>query len=165
MGSNTGKQMTDEELAAGFSYEPTSGEIFSANGRKVGSKLPIGYVYVTAKNRKILAHRLAWFLHYGVWPDGQIDHINRDRTDNAISNLRVVSPSENAQNTGIKRSNSSGFTGVVQSCDGKWYAQIRAGGKRLWLGAYAEKESAAKAYAKARAELHTHAASNILENK
>ncbi len=149
--------MTDDELRRAFSYDPCSGQIFSSSGRKVGSKLPVGYIYITAKERKILAHRLAWFLHYGDWPHGQVDHINRNRTDNTLSNLRLASPAENAQNTGLKRSNTSGFPGVVRTKDGKWYAQIRAGGKRLWLGYFDEKELAATAYAVARNELHGHA--------
>ncbi|MDA6380520.1 HNH endonuclease signature motif containing protein [Escherichia coli] len=58
------------------------------------------------------AHRLAWLIVYGTMPDGFIDHINRVRTDNRISNLRLVTHSENMQNRKIQKNNKSGYRGV-----------------------------------------------------
>ena len=57
-----------------------------------------GYFQGKVDGQKLLAHRVCWALHYGHWPDGQIDHINHIKTDNRIGNIRSVSPSENMMN-------------------------------------------------------------------
>jgi hypothetical protein len=82
-------------------------------------------------------HRLAWALHYGCWPDDQIDHINGDPEDNRIANLRVVSNAENQRNASRKATNTSGATGVSwHRRDKIWHVSIRGGGRPRYLGSF-----------------------------
>jgi len=76
-----------------------------------GSKTFYGYTTITIQGQRLLAHRLAWLMTYGEWPD-QIDHINGKRQDNRIENLRNVTHAENQRNRVIPRANKSGIAGV-----------------------------------------------------
>ena len=68
---------------------------------------------------KYTAHRVIWAMHYGEWPD-QVDHINHDKADNRIENLRTVTHSENARNRKLNKNNTSGHAGVTwRSAGGK----------------------------------------------
>lgn len=92
-------------------------------------------------------------MHYGVEPN-LIDHINGDRKDNRIANLREVARSENAMNSARKSNNTSGVTGVwLCSKTGKWNASIACFGDRRWLGRFDTLQEAAEVRAKAEREL------------
>ena len=92
-----------------------------------------GYVYIYADGNRYLAHRLAWFYVYGVWPK-QIDHINHIRSDNRIVNLRDTPQHENCKNQSIAKDNKSGVTGVYFGNTRKlWYAEIRVNRKKHHL--------------------------------
>ena len=105
-----------------------------------------GYCHGTLGRRTFSAHRVAMAIALGHWPVGQVDHVNGIRTDNRISNLRVVSNSENSRNSSVKPSNKSGVTGVFWSKEtGKWAAQICVNGKGIHLGLFTEKDAAAQA--------------------
>lgn len=83
-----------------------------------------GYLHGNIHNRRVKAHRVAWLVVHGEWPDGQIDHINGDRSDNRISNLRVVSDAENKRNAKLYSTNKTGVPGVSwDRARGKWQAQ------------------------------------------
>lgn len=91
------------------------------------------------------AHRVAWALYYGEWPKGQIDHINGNRSDNRIENLREVTNQENAKN---KRHIpcASGYTGIkVCHRSKRWRAVIKVDGKHLSLGHFDNLSDAIKA--------------------
>jgi len=115
-----------------------------------------GYRVINIGGTMHLAHRLIWAMHHGGLTSGiEIDHINMDRSDNSISNLRLASRSENARNIKTPRHNTSGFKGVVfNSCRGKWYAQIKVMGINHFLGSYSTPELAHDAYCKASLRLH-----------
>ncbi|MEG3078477.1 HNH endonuclease signature motif containing protein [Halomonas sp. 5021] len=89
------------------------------------------------------AHRLAWLYIYGKWPEGEIDHIDRDGTNNRIENLRVVDSSGNSSNLSKYRNNTSGFTGVhLHKPSGTWHAYIKERGKKAHLGSFSTMEDA-----------------------
>ncbi|MBJ8378401.1 HNH endonuclease [Citrobacter cronae] len=71
-----------------------------------------GYIAISLNNKLFFAHRLAWFMYYGVWPQQQIDHKNRNKQDNSIFNLRDISSSHNHFNRGFLSNNKSGCNGV-----------------------------------------------------
>ena len=124
-------------------------------GQEMGSINSDGYTYIGIDGSYFFAQRLAWLFVYGEAPDKQIDHINRDKTDNRIENLRLVSRSENRQNMGAYKSNASGVRGVHWfKAGGKWQAQISNNGKKFHLGFFDDIAAAASAYAKAAAKLH-----------
>jgi hypothetical protein len=93
------------------------------------------------------AHRAAWFYMYGYWPENHIDHINGNRNDNRIINLREATQSENARNREKQKSiTSSKYKGVVSCGNKMWCAQIKRDSKNRYLGCYELEEEAALAY-------------------
>lgn len=104
-----------------------------------------GYKYGSFFGKNFLSHRLAWLIIYGVWPN-EIDHINGNRTDNRIINLRDVTRSENMRNLSLSKANSSGIVGISKvQRDGTWLAQIGINGKVIRLGNYKSFEEACSA--------------------
>lgn len=102
-----------------------------------------GYLIARFKGKIVKQHRLAWFLVYGEWPNGQIDHQNKIRNDNRISNLRVVDQSNQSRNVKRRIDNTSGQPGVVYFLSiQKWTANIFVRGKRIFLGTYDDWHSA-----------------------
>lgn len=92
-----------------------------------------GYVRVRVLGARLYAHRVAWLLMTGVWPD-EVDHVNRDRADNRWHNLRSGSHLANMQNVSTYSNNTTGFTGVYRRSSG-WVAHSRGGsGTRRYLG-------------------------------
>ena len=157
--------LTLDRVREFLEYDPPTGKFTwrkrtsnrIAVGGVAGVKAANGYTYITLDNYKLLAHRVAWLYVYGEWPEGQIDHINRDRSDNRLSNLRLASMSENVCNGTLRSTNTSGFRGVSldkRKTKKKWLAQIVKDGKQHGLGYYATKEEAYDAYRRAAIELH-----------
>lgn len=147
-----------------LSYDPDTGNFHwlvpTSNRVKVGdkahSKSWSGYYELCFLNQKVYCHRLAWLYVYGSPPNGVIDHINGNRLDNRIKNLRCVSQIENSQNslTPLKGSK-SGVRGVHQNKRGSWIAQITKNGKCYHLGSYKTQDHAYLAYLKAKKILHS----------
>lgn len=91
-------------------------------------------------------HRLAWLLHYGTWPEDQLDHINGNPEDNRIANLRAVSATENQRNRKMNKNNTSGKNGVyLHSRDNVWVSYIREGGRQKHLGNFIDMSDAVAA--------------------
>ena len=105
-----------------------------------------GYVRVSIDGKSYKAHRLAWLLKYGTWPDCDLDHINGDPQDNRIINLRQVSHAENMQNKKLHSNNNSGQPGVsfIKQYT-KWRACIGLNGKVQHLGWFDSLEDAVTA--------------------
>lgn len=138
-----------------LSYEAETGKIFwvkSPNekikvGQVAGTTDKKGYIRVKVFKKSYLAHRLAWFLHYGEWPSRMLDHKDQNPSNNKISNLRECSRSENGRNRQSKKNSSSGYLGVCWGkYQNKWLAQARFNGKLVYLGSFTEEVDAAKAY-------------------
>lgn len=111
----------------------------------LGSPDRRGYLTGRLFYAAVKAHRVAWALHHGEWPAGDIDHINGIVSDNRISNLRDVPHIENGRNLSRSKANRSGITGVHQTPSGKWSAVIDVNGRRRRLGTYLTKGEAAEA--------------------
>ena len=99
----------------------------------------IGSASYLGVSKKLLAHRVAFFLHHGyypVWPNS-VDHINRDGCDNRIENLREATAKEQSANTGVGKANTSGTKGVSFLKDkNKWRASMNINGKKTNLGTF-----------------------------
>ena len=118
-----------------------------------------GYLRVGVAGKRYLAHRLAWLYVHGELHDLEIDHINQNKTDNRISNLRLATRTQNAHNVLNKKNNKSGVKGVSWDADRqRWRAQINVNGKRHYIGLFDDVESAGKAYADWATKHHTHRA-------
>ena len=105
------------------------------------------YQQITINGNIYLAHRLAWLLHYGEWPEDQIDHINNDRADNRIENLREATHAQNGRNKSSHKDSTSRYLGVSWNKNAnKWQADIRVDGKNYYLGLFVVAEDAARAY-------------------
>ena len=107
-------------------------------------------------NRKILlAHRIAWFVAYDELPNDMIDHIDHNKLNNGISNLRSCTHQQNGFNRGKQANNTSGFKGVCWvKRDKKWGAQIYQNGKSIYLGAFDCPQEASNTYETKAKELH-----------
>lgn len=122
----------------------------------IGSVDGRGYVQISINRKVYKAHRLAYYMQTGIDPGSyQVDHINGDRTDNRIVNLRLATNSQNQCNAKLKKSNKSGCKGVYWFArKSKWCAMIKASGKTHFLGYFSDKESASEAYTKAAEKFH-----------
>lgn len=127
-----------------------------AAGSVAGSLARTGYVVIKIGRKHVRAHRLAWFKAHGCWPEGEIDHINGNRSDNRFSNLRVVDRAGNSQNRrSAHRDSSHGFMGATWNKQHKrWQAKIVARKVRHHLGYFDTAEAAHAAYMLAKQRLH-----------
>lgn len=114
-----------------------------------------GYLTTRIFGHCMLAHRAIWAIHYGAWPTLDLDHINRDRADNRLENLREATPSQNARNKSLASNNKSGVRGVYQDSEyGGWRANIYTNEKKqIYLGAFKTREEAIAARRAAEIEL------------
>ena len=114
-----------------------------------------GYLLGTIFNAKFLAHRVAWAVHHGAWPDGEIDHANGIENDNRISNLRLATRNQNLTNRKVRSTSVTGLKGVsFHKQRGRYRAEITVAGKGVHLGLFDSAEDAAEAYRQASAKYH-----------
>ena len=96
-----------------------------------------GYLKGKVLDKTCLAHRVAWAIVHGAYPAEHIDHINHDKTDNRLVNLRAVSGAENHKNRKLPQDNKSGMVGVLRDVTrARWRAYFCADSKRTTLGYY-----------------------------
>lgn len=129
-------------------------------GDEAGCKRkPDGRVVVRIDDVLYMRYRVAWLIVHGEWPDGEIDHIDCDATNDRLSNLRVVTRKLNQENIRVARlhKSSSQYLGVYKNKKGRskpWIASISTGGRQTYLGAYDTELEAYEAYVKAKREIH-----------
>ena len=112
-------------------------------GKEAGGIDGKRYIRINIDKCKYYTHRLAWLYIHGEWPKNQIDHINRDKTDNRIQNLRDVTNQVNCQNMPMRNSNTSGITGVSWYKNiNRWAACIKVDGKTKHGGTFKNKDDA-----------------------
>ena len=151
--------LTLERLKELLYYDPETG-IFTWLVNK-GSALcgePAGrkttyYVQIKVDRKPYMAHRLAWFYMTGNWPENQIDHIDRQKSNNKFSNLREATGSQNRANCGALSNNKLGVKGVFID-QGRYRASIQLNRKRIFLGPFDTIEKATTAYENAALEIH-----------
>lgn len=151
-----GARLTAEVLREWLSYNPETGKLTwirsvgnGKRGEEAGSDHQ-GYRKILLQGRPYLAHRLVWLYVHGEWPPDQIDHINMDRSDNRLANLRLASGADNCRNKKKRSDNKSGAKGVCWDKQSKrWVAQIRYNGVTHRLGYFDTVEEGAAAYKKA----------------
>jgi len=116
-----------------------------------------GYVLIKLSGRMFRAHRVAWAIHHGAWPADHLDHINGDRVDNRMVNLREATNRENNKNQKLRCDNTSGVVGVYwDKRSAKWWARIKVDRKSIHLGYFDSIEDAAAARAEAEIKYDFH---------
>lgn len=164
-----------ETLRQLLSYEPETGKLYwkprgeewfsskrafsTWNARFAGKEAltaqSFGAFHGSINSIYILAHRAAWAIYYGKWPKDQIDHINHDRKDNRIVNLREASASQNGRNRRSRPNSSSKYLGVCFDKDrNMWRAEITDMYKTKALGRFSTEDQAAAAYDLAAIKIH-----------
>jgi|DEB0MinimDraft_6_1074348.scaffolds.fasta_scaffold138972_1 uncharacterized protein YeaC (DUF1315 family) len=128
-----------DELRNKLRYDPDTGFLFSRKTKKqvFTNVHHSGYLKGAIGTRTFTAHRVAMAITLGEWPNGEVDHINGNRSDNRFKNLRVVTKSENQRNAKLRSDNTSGHVGVSKKKD-KWIAKI----KEKQIGTFKTKQQA-----------------------
>ena len=137
-----------EAARARLNYNPETGILtWKSTGKRAGGIHIKGYRVIRIDRILIKEHRIAYAIfHEHDVPDGmQIDHVNRDKSDNRISNLRLATNAQNQFNKGLRSTNTSGFKGVCMK-GGKYTASIKKNAKTQHLGTFETPEEAHKAY-------------------
>jgi HNH endonuclease len=141
-----------------LSYDPNTGLfvwLVTSNGRvpkgTVAGTLHHGYSVISYNKRDYMAHRLAWFFVHSYWPENEIDHVNGDKADNRITNLREATIVQSRTHRPTPRSNTSGIKGVYwHKQRSAWIAQIN----KTHLGVFKLKEEAIKIRKQAEEQYH-----------
>jgi hypothetical protein len=164
---NRTKETLDwEVLVKTLEYDIDTGiftnKITRSNCAKVGevagntdSTDPTKYSEVWLNGKHYPAHRLAWFYCFKEWPSNYLDHIDGNKSNNALNNLRECTGTENSYNVKVRKDNSVGYKGVsLDRRTGRYRAYITVDKKQKSLGYYNTPEEASKAYIDAAKELH-----------
>lgn len=164
--------LTAERLREVLDYDPDTG-IFTWKYRpelvgslnatntlragKTAGSVTHRYIQIMINKKMHYAHRLAWMYINGDFEDGEIDHINGNKHDNRIENLRLVNRSQNNQNRSVLSKNLSGFLGVSwHKATGLWRARGALGEHDRVLGYFSTPEEAASVAQKWREENFSH---------
>ncbi len=158
------RDLTAERVRELLDYDMESGAITwrkrtggtARMGLHAGTTDNSGYTRIGIDRRIYRAHRLVWLHVHGAWPVGEIDHIDGDKSNNRLSNLRDVSRTLNQQNLRKAHKRSASKTlGVSQhAATGKWRARIWVNGKNKSLGLYSTKAEASATYVAAKRVHH-----------
>jgi len=140
------------EIVDYLDYNPETGvftwKIATTNtvkvGQEAGTLTKKGYRHIKFKGEKYGSHRIAYFIYHGVDPSGKrIGHIDGNRSNNKIDNLRLATHSENLRNRSFQKNNKSGVVGVVwYKRHKKWMAYVNIMRKKIYLGYFDDIEEA-----------------------
>ncbi len=140
------ERVTAERVRHLFAYNPATGQLIRKVGTLSRAKAGMiagtlshhGYLTVCVNGRSYMVHRIVWLYVHGEWPAQSIDHINGDRSDNRLENLRVADHHQNGYNRKPSRNSSTGIVGVYWSRHrGLFSADITFQGKTIYLGRFA----------------------------
>lgn len=130
-----------------FTWRIDRGNQFSKQGALAGSTRKDGYHQIFIDGRHYATHRLAWLYVFGKWPETDLDHINLDKRDNRIENLRAANDSQNCANRKKPSGMTSRYKGVHYEPDRRtWRASIRHNYKLINIGRFKSEEEAGAAY-------------------
>lgn len=156
------KKLSAAWLRENMAYDSATGEFWWTKpgfgrtvGKRIGSRMwskGKSYIAMKINGEVYYAHRVAWLYHYGEWPKGFVDHIDEDRTNNAIENLRLATPAENAARRRTTRSIAPS-RGVFPHGPG-FVARIHFRGRRHYLGYFPTAQAAQAAYEAKAKEIH-----------
>ena len=146
-------ELTQQQLKTQVHYNPRTGifkrtvKTSKANiGDEITRKTNRGYIQFSVLGKLYSGHRLAWLYEHGKFPKNQIDHINHDRIDNRIDNLREATNAENHKNRTMQSNNTSGYNGVYWREDRRrWYVSITIDQKTKHIGYFKAKDDAVSA--------------------
>lgn len=155
-----------EQISAAMEYDRLTGSIKwlhrkdvppCINGRYAGKEAgkidSHGYRLIRFNKKTYFAHRIAFLFMNGRWPDGQVDHIDRNPLNNSWANLREATHTENMRNRpGLGPSGHKGVSYIAKT--GMWRAQIHISGKQHYLGSFETAELAGAAYISRASEVH-----------
>ena len=160
------REITAAEVRALFDYNAEDGHLrwrVPRRGQRLGAVAGSvglnGYRRISfwddgqEKNICCLAHRLVWLWVHGEWPSTMMDHINMNKDDNRLVNLRLATMSQNKSNQRIRKDSKTGFKGVLAKGSG-WSARIQKDGVTHYLGTYPTPEQAHLAYCNAAKTFH-----------
>lgn len=170
--ANKPTKKVEKYIIENLRYDPDTGHLWwtkkggpTRNKNKpAGHRHQSGYIEVNLrfnnKQHRVMAHRIAWWMYYGYWPEHFIDHINNDKSDNRISNLREATASQNmscraklrvtdSDLTDTNYASHNVFVGVYRIPSGNWIARCKG-----HVGTYETPEEAALAYNKRAKELY-----------
>lgn len=138
-------------LRADCRYDPETGEWTRVKtGEPIGAIDVSGYCYFYVRGIRVWAHRAAWLYVTGVWPSDEIDHRDRDRSNNRWDNLREATRQQNSANFPVMANNKIGLKGVsLCKATGRYRADITVSQKKFNLGRYDTPEAAHEAYRQA----------------
>lgn len=147
------REVPIEVLRDKLSYDQETGHLiwnhttqWTKKGQVAGT-ICLGYVKISINKVIIPAHRIVWAMQHGRWPFGEIDHINGNRADNRIENLREVTHQQNCMNRVKAQNNKSGYKGVSwHKTAQKWQSHLSIGGKSIYLGLFETPEKAFEVY-------------------
>lgn len=156
--------ITKERVLQCLTYDRTTGSFFwkeTRRGVRIGEKAGYtsknGYIFIRIDGNLYRSHRLVWLVENGKFPDLEIDHIDGNRSNNYIYNLREVSKIENQKNQGIRIDNISGHSGIMWYKKGqKWHVQITHDGVKYHIGYFDKIEDAIKARMEADIKFNFH---------
>lgn len=153
--------LTQDRLQEILKYSPESGEfrwvcprLDALSRQRAGFETSSGYWAINISKIRFFAHRLAWLYVHGKWPDGDIDHLNGDKLDNRLSNLRDVPRRTNSENQ--REGRRGGLLGTAfHKSSGKWRAVIGVNYTQRTLGYFDTAEQAHEAYKAEKRKVHT----------
>jgi hypothetical protein len=150
----------EEYIRRELSYDPETGDIIWIVSRPavrvntIAGCIKAGtggksYRYIGVHGTVLVAHKVAWLLKTGDWPQGEVDHKDGNSLNNKWDNLRDVGHAENCKNIKKAKNNTSGVTGVVKRSDTCWLVQIGVNGIRKYIGSFRTLQEATVARDKA----------------
>jgi hypothetical protein len=151
-----------EELKELFQYDQETGWLIrkigmgsrARAGERAGYSRCKGYRKIQIQGRQLFEHRVIWAIMHGSWPINQIDHVNGDKGDNRLENLREATQEQNLANRRVRKDSLTGMKGIRWNVKRqKWEAIIQSCGKQIYLGRFETPEEAHAAYCDA-AEKH-----------